>query len=160
VSERRVQVTVPEPYEDVPSLYRSVLALKELAEMMAGQRGAEADRAVTWGELPVPYGGDQGWSPLPFLNGWGNYGSAYGPCAFRKLSTGLVLLRGLTTFGTAIEICQLPPGYRPGAQLLLAAEASPNVLCRLDLRTDGTLYHTGGTSGWISLNNICFLAEY
>ena len=45
---RQQQVTVPQPYEDVASLYRSVLALKELVEVLAGQRGQALDAAVTW----------------------------------------------------------------------------------------------------------------
>jgi hypothetical protein len=47
----RPQVTVPEPYEDVQSLRASVMALKELAETLAGQRGAITDVAVTWQDL-------------------------------------------------------------------------------------------------------------
>ena len=69
-------------------------------------------------------------------------------------------MRGLTQGGVGTHICTLPAGYRPGIQLLLVTETSPNVACRLDLLTTGDLTHTGGNSGWIALNNICFLAEY
>ena len=48
---RQVQVTIPQPYEDVASLYRSVIALKELVETLAGQRGQALDVAVTWQDL-------------------------------------------------------------------------------------------------------------
>jgi len=50
-SKRRDQVAIPEPYEDVKSLYRSVVAIKELVEMLAGQRGQATDIAVTWQDL-------------------------------------------------------------------------------------------------------------
>lgn len=51
MSRRRTQATVPEPYENVSSLRASVMALKELVEGLAGQRGGPVDIAVTWGDL-------------------------------------------------------------------------------------------------------------
>jgi transposase len=48
---RQNQVTIPEPYEDLASLYRSVLTMKELVETLAGQRGQAYDVAVTWQDL-------------------------------------------------------------------------------------------------------------
>jgi hypothetical protein len=138
------------------------MALKELTEMLAGQRGGREDHAVTWGEMPTTttYKGDGAWNPLPFINGWTNYPAPYSPCGFRKLSSGLVLLRGLTMSGTAAGICNLPAGYRPGIQMLYVAETSPNVDCRIDITTTGVVSHTGGNNGWLSLSNICFLAEF
>jgi hypothetical protein len=47
----RTQATIPEPYEDVKSLRASVVALKQLVESLAGQRGGPSDVAVTWGNL-------------------------------------------------------------------------------------------------------------
>jgi hypothetical protein len=51
VSKRRDQPTIPEPIEDVRSLRTSVAALKELVEIMAGQRGAATDAVPTWQDL-------------------------------------------------------------------------------------------------------------
>lgn len=48
---RRSQVTVPEPYLDPGSLRAATLALKELTEVLAGQRGEALDAAVTWRDL-------------------------------------------------------------------------------------------------------------
>lgn len=49
---RRVaQATIPQPAPDVHSLLATVLALKELVETLAGQRGAPSDAAATWGDL-------------------------------------------------------------------------------------------------------------
>lgn len=160
MSERRVQATVPEPYEDVPSLYRSVVALKELTEMLAGQRGAEEDRAVTVGEMPVTTAGDQLWHPFAYVNGWVDYGAPFSPSGFRKLSSGLVILRGLIKSGTAAHMLTLPPGYRPGIRMLHGVMTSPNNACRIDIAQDGAVTHTGGDPGWISMGNIAFLAEY
>jgi hypothetical protein len=51
---RRIQqVTIPVPYEDVKSLRASVMALKELAEELAGQRGSADTTAVTAGDMGV-----------------------------------------------------------------------------------------------------------
>lgn len=51
MSKRRTQVTIPEPYTNVESLRASVMALKELVESLAGQRGDRDDVAVTWSDL-------------------------------------------------------------------------------------------------------------
>ena len=150
---------IPQPIDTLPSLHATALATKELVEVLAGQRGAREDWAVTHGEMPVSNVGDGRWNPVPFVNGWANYPAPFGPAGFRKLSSGLVLMRGLTNAGGAAHICTLPPGYRPGIRMLYIAVTSPQNLCRLDLGTDGALTHTGADPGWLSLNNICFLAE-
>jgi hypothetical protein len=51
MSKRRSQVTIPEPYENVSSVYHAVTAMKELVEALAGQRGGPQDVAITWGDL-------------------------------------------------------------------------------------------------------------
>jgi hypothetical protein len=43
--------TIPEPYENLPSLRVATMALKEGVEMLSGQRGDADDCAVTWGDL-------------------------------------------------------------------------------------------------------------
>ena len=48
---RQVQVTIPEPLDDVKSLRATAMATKELVEMLAGQRGQAYDVAVTWQDL-------------------------------------------------------------------------------------------------------------
>ena len=47
----RPLVTIPDPTESPASLRTSVLALKELAEVLGGQRGTSGMRAVTWNDL-------------------------------------------------------------------------------------------------------------
>ena len=51
MARRFKQVTIPEPYNDVDSLRASVMAIKELVEMLAGQRGDPVNVAVTWDDL-------------------------------------------------------------------------------------------------------------
>jgi hypothetical protein len=48
---KKEQVTIPEPTQDIGSLYRTVYAMKELVEILAGQRGQAYDAAVTWQDL-------------------------------------------------------------------------------------------------------------
>jgi len=48
---RKEQVTIPQPVESIESLFRTVLAMKELVETLAGQRGKPIDIAVTWQDL-------------------------------------------------------------------------------------------------------------
>jgi len=102
---------------------------------------------------------DTVWHPLAYVNSWANYGAPYGPCGYRKLSSGLVVLRGLCQGGTASTIATLPAGYRPGIQGLFNMQTSPNVACRIDISTAGVISHQGGNAGWIALNGITFLAE-
>ena len=142
------------------SLHVTVMALKELTETMAGQRGGREDHSVTWGEMPtIPQtGGDVRWYPLPFVNGWVDYGTPFTPSGFRKLPNGLVLLRGLVKNGTASQICTMPPGYRPGIRGLFAG-LSNEALCRIDVDAGGGVFMTLGINAWVSLNNVIFLAE-
>lgn len=102
---------------------------------------------------------DTSWNPFAYLNGWVDYGVPYSPCGYRLLPNGLVLLKGLVKNGSAATMLNLPAGYRPGIQLLLNVQTSPNVACRVDISTGGDVNHTGGSNGWVSLNGISFLAE-
>ncbi len=48
---RRRMAAIPVPYDDVQSLRATVMALKDLAEELSGQRGAVGDCAVTFNDL-------------------------------------------------------------------------------------------------------------
>lgn len=162
------QVTIPEPYEDIGSLYRVAVTTKELVEVLAGQRGDPGDRAVTYAEFrppdrpklaPQPAPVAETWHPFAYVNGWVDYGVPYSPCGYRKLSSGLVVLKGLVMNGTAAAICTLPAGYRPGITMLFSTQTNPNAACRVDVSAAGGVAHQGGSNVWISLCNICFFAE-
>jgi hypothetical protein len=49
--QRKIQGTIPEPQEDVASLRAAVMGLKEIVEVLAGQRGQATEAAVTWNDL-------------------------------------------------------------------------------------------------------------
>ena len=104
---------------------------------------------------------DTAWKPIPWLNGWTDYSAPYGPCGYRKLSNGMVTLKGICSNpGTAAaQILTLPAGYRPGYQVLLSAQTNPNTACRVDVQMDGIVTHSGGSAGWLSLNQVTFFAE-
>lgn len=157
----KLRIAIPEPYETVQSLRSTAMATKEAVEILLGQRGDGDDRAVTQGEMPpdLPRTYDDRWNPLAYLSGWKDYGAPYAPAGYRKLPSGLVIMRGLIMSGTAAPICTLPPGYRPAIQMLYVTITSPAAIARLDLQQDGTLTQSGGSSAWLSLNNVCFLAE-
>jgi hypothetical protein len=105
-------------------------------------------------------GFDTSWKPFAYLNGWLDYAGPFGPCGYRMLPNGMVILRGIVKNGTDVNILTLPAGYRPGVQVLLSVgTAATSGVCRLDITTAGLLYHTGGNNQWISLNGINFLAE-
>ena len=104
---------------------------------------------------------DTAWTPLPYLNGWVDYGAGYSPCGYRKLSSGLVILKGLVKNGTASVILTLPAGYRPGLTLIFNMQTNPGgaTPCRVDVGPNGDIGHQGGSNVWISLSGIVFLAE-
>ena len=47
----RRQATIPDPGLSPESLHASVVGIKELIEVLAGQRGTKLDRAVTFRDL-------------------------------------------------------------------------------------------------------------
>lgn len=48
---KKSKATVPEPTETFDGLRASVMGLKEIAEVLDGQRGNMLDAAVTWQDL-------------------------------------------------------------------------------------------------------------
>ena len=48
---KRVQISIPDPFETLSSLRSVSLATKEAIETLMGQRGSPVDVAVTWGDL-------------------------------------------------------------------------------------------------------------
>jgi len=48
---RRTMATIPNPQDNVPSLRATAEAMKELVEVLTGQRGRPGSAAVTWDDL-------------------------------------------------------------------------------------------------------------
>jgi hypothetical protein len=100
--------------------------------------------------------GDAAWTAPTLLGAWTNYGSPYPPGGYRKDAGGFVHLRGLVTGGSG-NIFLLPAGYRPAYQVLCDQQAN-SALARVDVLQNGYVLLQMGT-GWVTLDNIVFLAE-
>lgn len=97
---------------------------RQIAYSMTGQggtqnvysrrcNGGDPTVASSWSPWQLIAGGDNGWTNLPYLNGWSTYGASWHPAQARKLS-GIVYVRGLVRPGTlGADICQFPVGMRP-----------------------------------------------
>lgn len=103
-----------------------------------------------------------GWATLSLVNGWGSLStSTYGSPAYRKLSSGLVVMKGLVVGTSATDdiVATLPVGHRPVHRNLYHVGAGSNTAVqRFDVDTNGNLI-TASRSGWLSLGPITFLAE-
>ncbi|MDB5160414.1 MAG: hypothetical protein JWO99_677 [Candidatus Saccharibacteria bacterium] len=105
------------------------------------------------------------WCALPLQNSWTFYGGLYSVPQYTKSTIdNVVMLKGLIKGGSSpsAAIATLPAGYCPAEKLLLAT-ASNGVWSRLDVvrNADGTcnLSPSGGSTTWLSLDNIHYIAE-
>jgi hypothetical protein len=145
------------------------LTAKDLSAnaLKAGPRGPRGQIGPTGATGPAgPTGSAEAWKPLPFINGWKNYGSIWELGSYRKDQLGIVHLRGLITFpggptgGSVIAV--LPPGYRPQNGRLYAVhtgEGPPPGVGRVNVLADGQIQWTsgaGGASNYTTLESISF----
>ncbi|PAD78019.1 hypothetical protein [Paenibacillus campinasensis] len=106
-----------------------------------------------------------GWIAPTLLNGWENYGGSFTKAGYYKDSAGIVHLKGLIKFGTAVAgtlLFTLPEGYRPNAVMIFPVSSnngSQNVLARLDVTSTGSVIFNSGGNSWFSLDGVHFLAE-
>lgn len=130
-------------------------------------QGAGVTAAAGTGEVVVTIpggsgGGDTAWTPATLTNGWVNYGSGLPDAAYRKLSSGEVLLRGTIRSGTIGQPAfTLPAGYRPGATGEVAASGgstSSSILTVVNFKATGAITVTVG-SYFAYLDGVRFLAE-
>lgn len=104
------------------------------------------------------------WCAIPFVNGWKHYGAPYATPQYTRSSDGVVMLKGLINGGSSngATITTLPAGFCPAETQLLAA-GSNAAWSRLDIirNTNGTcaVVPAAGSTTWISLDNIHYLAE-
>ena len=100
---------------------------------------------------------------LTVTNNFTNYGNGYATAAFFKDKMGMVHLRGLVNRGSShnlLIIFTLPPGYRPSTSgKLLYTTQSGSGISRIDILPDGGVQVMAGSTGWISLDGICFRAD-
>lgn len=50
-SKRRVMQTIPDPNKNIDSMHATLMGMKELLEVLAGQRGRPLNAAITWQDL-------------------------------------------------------------------------------------------------------------
>lgn len=116
----------------------------------------------------VLYAGDAAWHVVgaagepAFINGWSDLGGAFGATRFRRLSTGLVILKlGVTRNPTAATAAfQLPAGYRPGDILCFTSSNNGGFYTTTDIGANGDVVPNSpaiGALNWV--NTICFYAE-
>jgi hypothetical protein len=104
-----------------------------------------------------------GWTNLTLLNSWTWINIANNATAsYTKSADGIVTLKGLIKKATnddGTTIAQLPAGYRPKERLLTSCVAF-GAYCRVDIMPNGDIVDTQSASnGWLSLDNISFMAE-
>lgn len=122
---------------------------------------------IAWTTSYLATGSDSGWLDTGvYGTNWTNYSAvdATYAFAFRKLPSGLVLLRGLVRKTAALALPEvmvtLPVGYRPANNALIYATSSAAGIAEVRLRNDGALLLGGGGSAtWTSLAGIVFYAE-
>ena len=94
---------------------------------------------------------DSGWITATLLNNYTHYDTnQYGPVRYRKIGN-IVNIQGITTQNAvSTAIFQLPVGFRPPNQIILAVHNANN-FARLDIKQNGEVYpQSAPSSSWIS----------
>lgn len=100
------------------------------------------------------------WNTCSYMNGWAGYGGGWPNAAYTRTSASVVVLRGLVAGGAANSvICTLPPGFRPDSQLIFQAQTSGTTAARVDVRTNGEVVNVTGSTTWVELSGINFMAD-
>ena len=103
--------------------------------------------------------GNTAWVAPTLLNNWANYGYGFNPAGYMKDANGFVHLRGLLSSGTVTQnMFVLPTGFRPANRHLFVCATDPNVSCRVDVKTDGSVVDINASNVFLSLDNIVFKA--
>lgn len=93
-----------------------------------------------------------------FEGSWTNYGGSFATVGFMRDASGVVHLKGLAKGGASGEaMFYLPEGYRPEATRLFDIIRNNQVVGRIDVTADGTVWVNSGSSGWTSLEGISFV---
>jgi hypothetical protein len=100
-----------------------------------------------------------GWCGFTFQNSWQNYlASTYSTGAYTKGADGVVQLKGLLNGGAiGTVVTNLPVGYRPAHQLLIAIESGN--FGAVDIYPNGNVMVSIGATGWSALDSVNFMAE-
>lgn len=91
-------------------------------------------------------------------NSWARYGDPFPVAGYYKDPYGRVFVRGLVSGGAlGTVIFTLPAGFRPQYRMLFATLAN-DAAARVDVNQDGQVIHVSGSTVWMSLDTISFLA--
>lgn len=95
------------------------------------------------------------WTAPTLLNSWINFGVPLNSAGYFKDGLGIIHLRGVVKDGIAATIFILPIGYRPANQEVFVI-VSNNIIGRLDIKTDGSIYGQIYNNAYVSLDGITF----
>ena len=124
---------------------------------------AGLSKSPLWVDTDDPTGStvivaDASWIVPTLLNGWTNYGQGWSGVAYRKLSSGMVVIKGTVASGIISSlgiIFALPVGYRPSESMQVATVCSPSAAARLDVMSNGDVIahaaSTGGSNAYFSV---------
>lgn len=97
---------------------------------------------------------------VKLINGASNFWSGYRDFKVYKMkNNNIVKLSGLINCTYGQNICNLPENCRPKGQLIFIGMSINDTPKRIDVCADGNVYPSGSGSGWLSLDNISFIAE-
>lgn len=102
-----------------------------------------------------------GWETPTLLNSWANKGGSFATCAYRRLPSGLIALRGVIDTGAAGDPAfTLPPGFRPASNgSLQFAVAADGGYGQVTVGVTGSVRPDDMTGTWVALGGIIFLGE-
>jgi hypothetical protein len=109
------------------------------------------------GDLSALTVNNEGWKAAALVNGWVNYGGAFGPAQYRAMADGSTMLRGMVKSGVG-TIFTLPGGYTPPFQEIFLVQSTTGT-ARIDINANGVVnitYQTGGSNAFVSLAGIRF----
>lgn len=95
------------------------------------------------------------WTSFTLQNSWVDYSPPYSSAAYTKTSAGVIVLKGMVRAGSG-NIATLPAGYRPALNVMFE-NSSNQTAGRVDVRTDGTVGVSIGSTVWFSLDGIAFM---
>ncbi len=149
------------------------LHLASLTANVFGMMGVNTTPAVTakgtgsnaWLSLNNTYlasNSGASWTTMTLANSWVVYSGSYSTPQYTKQSDNVVQLKGLIRAGTTTSgttLTTLPAGYRPKERILYTT-ATFGTYMRLDILPTGVVsIQSTANSGWISLDNVTFIAE-
>ena len=123
-------------------------AFQELAAILTvAQGGIAVDALEGWHEIGAA-------SEPTFANSWVNHGFSNATAAFRKLPSGLVVIKGLVKAGVTTNpttIFTLPAGYRPVGHMFFAT-TSNDLFGSLLVLLSGEVQFATGSNVWYSVS--------